>query len=175
MVVARRREIEALADRADDVLLRAVDSGRDVVYDRESRPGVANLLEILAACTGGNPTELSGVYESYGSLKSAAAEAVVERHFFASSYSLRARSTSLSPKYVKAKQMADEGAFGRIHLVKQSEKHSGPHSDWFWDVEQSGGGEVLEQRAHLAVRQDAAQDVRQPDVGVLITRVFSKH
>jgi predicted dehydrogenase len=33
-----------------------------------------------------------------------------------------------APKYVKAKQMADEGAFGRIHLVKQSEKHNGPHS-----------------------------------------------
>src|SRR2546430_9177829 len=49
-----------------------------------------------------------------------------------------------SPKYVKAKQLADEGAFGRVHLVKQSEKHSGPHSPWFWDVEQSGGGAVMD-------------------------------
>jgi tryptophanyl-tRNA synthetase len=60
-------------------IMRAVtDSGREVVYDREARPGVANLLEILAACTGGNPEALGGVYESYGSLKKDTAEAVVE-------------------------------------------------------------------------------------------------
>lgn len=47
--------------------MRAVtDSGREVVHDRETRPGVTHLLDILAACTGGNPEELSGVYESYG-------------------------------------------------------------------------------------------------------------
>jgi tryptophanyl-tRNA synthetase len=60
-------------------IMRAVtDSGRDVVYDPEGRPGVANLLEILAACSGGDPAELSGAYESYGALKRDTAEAVVE-------------------------------------------------------------------------------------------------
>jgi len=60
-------------------VMRAVtDSGRDVVYDRAERPGLANLLEILAACTGGNPEALAGVYESYGALKKDTAEAVVE-------------------------------------------------------------------------------------------------
>src|SRR5919197_3083028 len=53
-----------------------------------------------------------------------------------------------APKYVKAKQLADEGAFGRIHLVKQGEKHSGPHSEWFWDVAQSGGGAVMDLGCH---------------------------
>ncbi|MDH6608179.1 tryptophanyl-tRNA synthetase [Streptomyces sp. SAI-208] len=71
-----------LLDEPDVVrkkVMRAVtDSGRDVVYDREARPGLANLLEILASCTGGNPSELSGVYESYGALKKDTAEAVVE-------------------------------------------------------------------------------------------------
>jgi tryptophanyl-tRNA synthetase len=71
-----------LLDEPDVVrkkVMRAVtDSGRDVVYDRAGRPGVANLLEILAACTGGNPEALSGVYESYGALKKDTAEAVVE-------------------------------------------------------------------------------------------------
>ncbi|MFJ4486969.1 tryptophan--tRNA ligase [Streptomyces longwoodensis] len=58
---------------------RAVtDSGRDVVYDREGRPGVANLLEVLAACTGGEPGALAGAYASYGQLKKDTAEAVVE-------------------------------------------------------------------------------------------------
>jgi tryptophanyl-tRNA synthetase len=60
-------------------VMRAVtDSGRDVVYDPEARPGVANLLEILAACSEGNPSDLSGAYESYGALKKDTAEAVIE-------------------------------------------------------------------------------------------------
>ncbi|MEU0674307.1 tryptophan--tRNA ligase [Streptomyces sp. NPDC006172] len=71
-----------LLDEPDVVrkkVMRAVtDSGREVVYDRAGRPGVANLLEILAACTGGNPESLGGVYESYGALKKDTADAVVE-------------------------------------------------------------------------------------------------
>jgi tryptophanyl-tRNA synthetase len=71
-----------LLDEPDVVrkkVLRAVtDSGTDVVYDREARPGVANLLEILAACQGGDPEALSGAYTSYGALKKDTAEAVVE-------------------------------------------------------------------------------------------------
>ncbi|MFE4670445.1 tryptophan--tRNA ligase [Streptomyces sp. NPDC056716] len=71
-----------LLDEPDVVrkkVMRAVtDGGREVVYDREAKPGVANLLEILAACTGRNPNGLSGAYESYGALKKDTAEAVVE-------------------------------------------------------------------------------------------------
>ena len=61
---------------------------------------------------------------------------------------LYAEELFFAPKYVKAKQMADEGAFGRVHLVKQGEKHSGPHADWFWDVDQSGGGAVMDLGCH---------------------------
>jgi len=61
---------------------------------------------------------------------------------------LYAEELFFAPKYVKAKQMADEGAFGRVHLVKQGEKHSGPHSDWFWDIEQSGGGALMDLGCH---------------------------
>ncbi len=61
---------------------------------------------------------------------------------------LYAEELFFAPKYVKAKQMADEGAFGRVHLVKQSEKHSGPHADWFWDVTQSGGGALMDLGCH---------------------------
>jgi predicted dehydrogenase len=61
---------------------------------------------------------------------------------------LYAEELFFAPKYVKAKQMADEGAFGRIHLVKQGEKHSGPHADWFWDVKQSGGGALMDLGCH---------------------------
>ncbi|MFD6491898.1 tryptophan--tRNA ligase [Streptomyces sp. NPDC060188] len=71
-----------LLDEPDAVrkkVMRAVtDSGQEVAYDREERPGVSNLLEILAACEGGDPQELSGTYTSYGALKKDTAEAVVE-------------------------------------------------------------------------------------------------
>ncbi|MET7652275.1 MULTISPECIES: tryptophan--tRNA ligase [unclassified Streptomyces] len=60
-------------------VMRAVtDSGREVVYDRAERPGLANLLEILAACTDEDPEALAGGYASYGALKKDTADAVIE-------------------------------------------------------------------------------------------------
>ncbi|MGH9624620.1 MAG: Gfo/Idh/MocA family protein [Bryobacteraceae bacterium] len=53
-----------------------------------------------------------------------------------------------TPKYVKAKEMADQGGFGKIHVVKQSEKHFGPHSAWFWDIQQAGGGALMDLGCH---------------------------
>jgi myo-inositol 2-dehydrogenase / D-chiro-inositol 1-dehydrogenase len=53
-----------------------------------------------------------------------------------------------TPKYLKAKEMADGGAFGKIYLVKQSEKHFGPHSEWFWDVNRAGGGAFMDLGCH---------------------------
>lgn len=71
-----------LLDEPDVVrkkILRAVtDSGSEVEYDREAKPGISNLLEILASCEGGDPEGLSGAYESYGALKKDTADAVVE-------------------------------------------------------------------------------------------------
>lgn len=53
-----------------------------------------------------------------------------------------------APKYVRAKTLVDEGAIGRPFLVKQSEEHFGPHMPWFWDVERSGGGVLLDMGCH---------------------------
>jgi myo-inositol 2-dehydrogenase/D-chiro-inositol 1-dehydrogenase len=61
---------------------------------------------------------------------------------------LYAEELFFTPKHVKAKEMADNGAFGKLHLIKQSEKHFGPHSAWFWDVKQSGGGALLDLGCH---------------------------
>ena len=61
---------------------------------------------------------------------------------------LYAEELYFTPKYVKAKEMADAGAFGKVHLVKQSEKHFGPHSEWFWDVNRSGGGALFDLGCH---------------------------
>jgi len=58
---------------------RAVtDSGSEVRYDRDSKPGVSNLLEILGACTGQSPDTLAERYQQYGPLKSDCGQAVVD-------------------------------------------------------------------------------------------------
>jgi predicted dehydrogenase len=53
-----------------------------------------------------------------------------------------------TPKYVRLKKLVDEGALGTIHLVKQSEKHDGPHAGWFWDTKRSGGGVTMDMGCH---------------------------
>ncbi|MGH8965177.1 MAG: tryptophan--tRNA ligase, partial [Actinomycetes bacterium] len=60
-------------------VLRAVTDARaDVTYDPQHRPGVSNLLAILAACTGGDPVQLTAGFDRNGELKQAVADAVVE-------------------------------------------------------------------------------------------------
>ncbi len=58
---------------------RAVtDSDGEVRFDRTEKPGISNLLEILAACTGRTPEQTAAGYTQYGPLKADAGEAVVE-------------------------------------------------------------------------------------------------
>lgn len=57
---------------------RAVtDSDGVVRYDREAKPGVSNLLSILAAFSGGTPEDAAAGYTQYGPLKNDAAEATI--------------------------------------------------------------------------------------------------
>jgi len=57
---------------------RAVtDSETEVTFDRERKPGVSNLLEILAAATGTTPQKAAETYTRYGDLKAASAQAVI--------------------------------------------------------------------------------------------------
>lgn len=55
------------------------DSGREVVFDREAKPGVANLLTIASALDGRSVAELEAQYagRGYGDLKKDVAEIVV--------------------------------------------------------------------------------------------------
>lgn len=53
-----------------------------------------------------------------------------------------------APKYVRVKTLIDEGAIGEPFLAKQSEEHPGPHMPWFWDVNRSGGGVMLDMGCH---------------------------
>ncbi len=53
-----------------------------------------------------------------------------------------------APKYERVRQLVNEGAVGKIFQMRQCEKHSGPHSDWFYDVAQSGGGALMDMGCH---------------------------
>jgi len=53
-----------------------------------------------------------------------------------------------APKYERVRQMVNEGAIGEIYMLKQSEKHSGPHTDWFYDINLAGGGVLMDMGCH---------------------------
>jgi tryptophanyl-tRNA synthetase len=71
-----------LLDDLDSVarkIKRAItDAGNEVRYDVEAKPGVSNLLSILAAATGREPAAVADGYAQYGPLKADTADAVVE-------------------------------------------------------------------------------------------------
>ena len=54
------------------------DTDGEVRYDRATKPGVSNLLDLLAVATGADPATLAGSYQRYGDLKVATAEALIE-------------------------------------------------------------------------------------------------
>jgi predicted dehydrogenase len=53
-----------------------------------------------------------------------------------------------TPKTLKALESARKGALGRILWTRSRETHPGPHSAWFWDPGQSGGGAVIDMGCH---------------------------
>ncbi len=66
-------------EEIDKKIRRAVtDAQTEVRYDRDRKPGVSNLLELLAVSTGESPVALAARYDSYGALKADVAAAVIE-------------------------------------------------------------------------------------------------
>ncbi len=69
----------AVVERKISRAVTDAESGPDAVrFDPDAKPGVSNLLQILAAATGADPAEVAGAYRRYGDLKAATAAAVVE-------------------------------------------------------------------------------------------------
>nr|MDT0662354.1 tryptophan--tRNA ligase [Micromonospora sp. DSM 115978] len=104
-------------------VMRAVtDSHRAPRYEPEKRPGVANLLEILAACVGSSPAAMVGDFSTYGQLKRAVVEAVdgLLRP-------IRTRHTELArdPGYVtrvlaEGADRARDSAAGTVHRARRA-------------------------------------------------------
>jgi len=53
-----------------------------------------------------------------------------------------------TPKTLKALEAVRNGALGRILWTRSRETHPGPHSDWFWKKEFSGGGAIVDMGCH---------------------------
>ena len=71
-----------------------------------------------------------------------------------------------TPKFLKAYESVKNGALGRILWAKSRETHPGPHSDWFWDIEQAGGGCILDLGCHCVeiARSFIGKDIRPVEV-----------
>src|SRR5262249_51351939 len=96
----------------------AAEAGKHVVVEKPLALNLAECDRMIAAC------ERAGVILGY------------------------AEELCFAPKYVRLKQLVDEGAFGEVHTLKQSEKHDGPHSPWFYDTRRSGGGVTFDMGCH---------------------------
>jgi tryptophanyl-tRNA synthetase len=70
--------LEDLDTVARKITRAVTDTGTEVRFDPETKPGVSNLLSILSAATGRDPADLAAGYTQYGPLKRDTADAVVE-------------------------------------------------------------------------------------------------
>jgi len=53
-----------------------------------------------------------------------------------------------TPKTLKAIESVRQGTLGKVLSVRSREAHPGPHSEWFWDRERSGGGAIIDMGCH---------------------------
>ncbi len=101
-----------------EVVVAAAQAGKHVIIEKPFALNLAEGREMIAACS------TAGVKLMY------------------------AEELCFAPVYMAMKELVDRGGLGRVHMVKQSERHSGPHAAHFWDVERSGGGVMVDMGCH---------------------------
>jgi predicted dehydrogenase len=71
-----------------------------------------------------------------------------------------------TPKTLKALESVRKGSIGRVLWARSREAHPGPHSDWFWTKELSGGGAIVDLGCHTIEigRSFVGKDVRPVEV-----------
>jgi tryptophanyl-tRNA synthetase len=97
--------LEPLKSIERKVMRAVTDSDTDVRFDVAEKPGIANLLSILAACTGGEAAALASSYSQYGPLKKDTAAAVVE-----TVRPIQARYAELASDPAETARLLDKGA-----------------------------------------------------------------
>ena len=71
-----------------------------------------------------------------------------------------------TPKTLKALRSVATGSIGDVLWVRSRETHPGPHSDWFWNPEMSGGGAIIDMGCHCIEigRNFIGKDIRPVEV-----------
>lgn len=71
-----------------------------------------------------------------------------------------------TPKTLRALEAAGRGTIGKVLWVRSRETHPGPHSDWFWNREISGGGAIVDLGCHCIeiARNFIGKDIRPVEV-----------
>ncbi len=119
-----------------EAILMACNAGKDVLCTKPLAVNALEAKEILEA------VEKAGVFHGY-------LEDLV-----------------YTPKTLKAIDMVRKGSCGRILWTRSREAHSGPHSAWFWDKKQSGGGALVDMGCHCIEigRSFIGKDIRPAEV-----------
>jgi predicted dehydrogenase len=71
-----------------------------------------------------------------------------------------------TPKTLRAIEAVNHGQVGKVLWVRSRETHPGPHSDWFWNKEMSGGGAIIDLGCHCIeiARSFIGKDIRPVEV-----------
>lgn len=119
-----------------DVIFAAADAGKAILCTKPLARNADEAWEIL------KKVEETGVYHGY-------LEDLV-----------------YTPKHLKGRASVQKGAIGKVMWVRSREAHPGPHSDWFWKPELSGGGVLLDMGCHCIEigRNFIGKDVRPVEV-----------
>ncbi len=101
-----------------DAVLMAAKAGKAVLCTKPLARTAGEALEMLEA------VEQAGVFHGY------------------------LEDLAYTPKTVKAIQAVKGGAVGKVLWTRSREAHGGPHSAWFWDLDQAGGGAIVDLGCH---------------------------
>ncbi len=120
----------------EQAVLKAAAAGKAVLVTKPLGRNAEEALRMLEAC------ERAGVFHGY------------------------LEDLCYTPKTLKALEAVRQGALGKILWVRSRETHSGPHSDWFWNKAQSGGGAIMDLGCHCIqiARSFIGQDIRPVEV-----------
>jgi predicted dehydrogenase len=71
-----------------------------------------------------------------------------------------------TPKTLRALESVRGGTIGKVLWVRSRETHPGPHSDWFWNKEFSGGGAIVDLGCHCIeiARNFIGKDIRPVEI-----------
>lgn len=119
-----------------EAILAAIEAGKGILCTKPLAMNAAEAKELLEA------VERAGVFHGY------------------------LEDLCYTPKTLKALATVQSGALGQITWTRSREAHPGPHSDWFWDASQSGGGAIIDMGCHCIEigRNFIGKDVRPLEV-----------